>query len=852
MERPLSESEAACRLVVDLPPCIYRLLNRRCPCKENTSAELASLRREKFLQERRARLASTRFKHSQVLARGRVDLTAKLEALQESLSAAQATRSAIYASVAAAGNREITRAHEIVQKNKEKIRKEIEYRKTRLEAKLAAAEQRRELILQHRSRRMRSTNVQNCDQSSALEKRSSTTISFTQAAIKIQRFWRYKLCFVRARRFLSLHLQHDIVSDIPFDVITDVLKSSETILLAGNILLSLGVDGGMVKSEFQRLCRTFLSTYMIIGHPQTILFRNGLFEDELVHSARVFAKQYSKWLINSAHGRLQCQTQTLTAWHLFLAAFEKWKNDDSAALVKFMVSQYCELDLIYQTIRTDSDPMVTAEYYEAIKENQLMLLVRIRRIVGSSTRELLRQAVRDARKKRSPTKAIIVANPKVDTSTKQTVEADKIEFFALGQQQARLSNRQLLHELLLNPNYTITKPTLSSARKEAEDEMKSNFFKSLERDLRSNRFCPWVPTIVQECKLRLLRLVMPNSPTFISISTTFDMTAVETQCRDGSFDLLQFTNTVVRMMQALCAPQRDNLVAEILCLSGTDRVTLFVAQMETIFSILEVLLLDTANFHLKVSSSRLIQEAVNYEKARFQDDLHKGILNLSCTTRWLKKSVLDMQSNLSSNEDISPESAKQGIHDVYHSAFAALLVVADDVPETFSLDVHRILDMQEEINVLVKTTSYLMAARNLMRTNHAKLNPLTWSSLRDRLYTLLTDSETIDPVSVALEVNNHLDLAYVGAETNRDERHLTLTNMLTSTTSLTPIQKLLRRRMRDLLRNSIAGEISTHQRITTGGFEDFQVRVHKVLERAQNMAKVNWQCYESWYSTIEL
>lgn len=353
--------------------------------------------------------------------------------------------------------------------------------------------------------------------------------------------------------------------------------------------------------------------------------------------------------------------------------------------------------------------------------------------------------------------------------------------------------------------------------------------------------------------MRLLRLVMPNSPTFNSISTTFDMASVEAQCREGCFDLLHFTLIVVRMMQALCAPHRDSSVAEILCLSAADQITLFVMRVDLIFSVLDTLLLDTANFHLRVSSGRLIEEAVEYEKTRFREDLSTQNTNLEQTTKWLQENAVEMQSHVATYaESELNEGATQDIHDVYHFALATLLVTPHVVPETFHLDQRRISDMQNEIDIIVKVISYLMTARNLMRTQHASLSPLTWSSLRDRLYTLLTDSETVDMVSIALEVNKHLDLAYIGLELNRAERHLTLGNILTSITSLSPIQKLLHRRLRDLLRYSIAGNISTPQRITSGGFEDFHVRVHKLLEGAQTMAKVNWQCYESWYSAIKL
>lgn len=839
------------------PPAISRLL-KRSPVRDPHEAKaLVNGRRESFLQDRKDRLAQRRQLHDQVVARGRVDVPAKLEALRQSLSAAQAARNAIYAQIAANGSKEVARAHLVVSQNKEKVRLERETKRLALEMKLAEAHNRREHALKNRKFVRRNSSLRRspaADDGMDCDVATTSKIQDpTDAATHIQRFWRSRLAFNRAKKFASFHLDYETAGSVPFDVVADVIKGKDIIRAAGQILSTLGLNECSPTTTAESLCRIFLSTFMIIGHPKDILMQHGVLEDKLSAKAKLFSSQFSRWLHMTAQGKSCCQSKLWNTWNAFLSAFESWKQDDSANLLEVMVAQYCELDLIYQIVKSDSDPIVAAEYHTAIKDNQLTLLARIRRIAGDETVPLIRKAVSSARRKRLPRgrKAVTAKSAQSDSPIKSP-SIDAVQFFSLGQRQTRLSNRQLIHEISLDPMYQITKPKLSESETLLEESMKQNFFTSLQSEIRANRSVSWIPIVVQECKMRLLRLVMPNSPTFAVINADFDIPYIEAQCQQNCYDYLAFTTTVINMMRALCSPARDGLVSDIELLRGSDEVDLFGKRINSIFEVLDILLLDSANFHLSMSASRLLPEAIPYEQKKFQEDLNAGTATLDKTRPFmlLRAAELRSEADARDTEGIGRPSSRPTACKIFHTALAHLLATSETLPETFVLDCDRISRYRADFTRIVSTVSYLMISRNLMRTHQRFLNLLTWTSLRDRLSILLSGTDAADPTSIAAEINNHLDLAYSGSEPARLERHATLSNLIKNSQSLDPVQKLLKRRLQALMITRMSGTEVTSLKIAAAGFDDLTNDVQSLLGEVEIFARINWNCYKSWYEEL--
>ena len=835
-------AEEECLQATYTPPSIKRLL-KHTPVSRDKSQDkaLVSGRRESFLQDRKDRLALRRQKADQVLARKndlQGNVSSKLEALRESLSSAQAARSAIYSKIAASGSKEVTRAQFVARQNREKLKLEREAKRRALEIKLAEAEKRRQIVLNDRILRRRSASPRGRVQTTAAQ-------TPADAAVSIQRFWKGRVAQIRAKKFLALHLDYGTSGEVPFDVIADVIKGREVITCASRILDTLGLLDDLVQAKQEALCRVFLSTYMIVGHPKDILMRQGPLEDCLIEQARQFAGKFTRWVRAAAKGGLHSSATVNKAWTNFIEIFERWKRDDSANLVEVMVAQYCELDLIYQIVKHDSDPIVAAEYHTAIRDNQLMLLARIRRIAGEETRTMIRKAVMSARRKRLPRAPKAVA-PAAKPSA--NVE-DAVQFFAIGQRQTRLTNRQIIHELALDPSFQITNPNRSQQEIEAENTMKQNFLSTLRDEMRAGQYASWVPVIVQECKLRLLRLVMPDSPTFKSITATFDLPLIESQCKSNCYDFLGFTGIVLQMMAALCSPARDRAVSDILLLRGSDDVDLFAKRIDSIFDVLDVLLLDSANFHLTISASRLIPEAVPYEQRSFQEDLTAGRLTLEKTTTWLmhSKETLALESSNRDPEHINHVSAGHSPRGIVQHALASLISSSAEPPETLHLDVERIARYRLQAAAIARIGALMMTTKSLLRTKTAQLNPITWTTLRDRLTILMTGKS--DAASVSAEVNHHLDLAHSDVEADRTERHTAVSSLVARIFSNTdPVQKLLRRRVEALIKQAMISQPSPLQ-FQSSGIDSITELSTLCMELA-TLEKVTWNCYKAHYTRI--
>lgn len=828
------------------PPELHaRLLAQRQQARRKRHDADTHGRREGFLQARLDRLAARKQRADAVRARSRESesasaVAAKLATLRESLSAAQAARSAIYSHIAAQGSREVARAQRIARQHKERLRRENEASRLALQDKLEQAERRRERALQDRVVRRRSPSPE-----PILVEEQESVPSPDEAAERIQRWWAGLRARMRARKFKALHLTHEWAPEVPFEVLTDVVRSTRTIDCTVKLLAVAGLiaPGESVSSQ-QATCRIFLTTLLLVGHPKEVLARSGPLDQRLVEQAKSVASRFESWLNAVLVGRQISSASFITAFEDFRTTFESWKVEDSAALVEVMLAQFVELDLIWQIVKNDTDPTVARDYHAGIKENQVLLLARIRRIAGDDTRKLVRQAVLKARRRRLPTKARsppsqqdLQQQPGAHEAIRPAAGPGVVSALNLGGRHTMPSNRQLVHELALDPDWEI--PSVGAT--EEEQEMKRVFFRSLTEEMRMGRWAVWVPIIVQECKVRLLRMVKPNSPTFKAITTTFDIPFIEQQCRSQSFDLDNFTKTVTDMMRALCAPYRDEAVANVAKMDGgifrdeMDQCELFAMRLEGILIMLDIMLLDSANYHLRTAAPQLAREAVAYERKLFAADLERKVTDLSRTRAWLGQTASQMLTGNASRDVESvnhPADRHIEPRKLLARAIATLIVSpaaaidASALPETLHLDAAHIAALRKAADVVVLVASTMTTARAVMRPKQQYLSPLTWSTLAERLlvlamadgeeriiYSTGADSNTIVPASVfdratiAPEVNAHIDSNLAQEHEPREarqKRHAALGNLLHRTgTDGDAVAKVLRRRLIDLLQRGI-------------------------------------------------
>jgi len=193
-------------------------------------------------------------------------------------------------------------------------------------------------------------------------------------------------------------------------------------------------------------------------------------------------------------------------------AFSSWKERDSRYLLVLLIQTFAELDLIMHKMKDDND-LVSTDYKEGIREQQLTLLVRIRQLAGDKTRSMIKKAVLQTRKTRLPKKedhrprsseAEIPAQASSPASVVESQPAVISENPVVdGRPQAEepllmgMTNREIVHELALDKNFRL-KPRKKSAMEEMVERQAKRAFYDIMRDgIEKGEMEFWIPQMTQ-------------------------------------------------------------------------------------------------------------------------------------------------------------------------------------------------------------------------------------------------------------------------------------------------------------------------------------------------------------------
>lgn len=213
-------------------------------------------------------------------------------ALQQSLSQAQDSRNAILAKIAGSCANEVAKAKRLAQETRARREEEAKALKSGVEERMLEAARRRTEMLTERmgKRRERGSSgsrtrgdVEEEDTSAALEKirlggaKSEEELK-EDATRSIQKVYRNYINREIVKRFLGLGLTIESVRDTTFEDISNlfqeekVQKATARLLKLCGLLAAPATDG---EVDIEVACRTFLSAYLILGHPAQVLSSDG-------------------------------------------------------------------------------------------------------------------------------------------------------------------------------------------------------------------------------------------------------------------------------------------------------------------------------------------------------------------------------------------------------------------------------------------------------------------------------------------------------------------------------------------------------------------------------------------------
>ncbi|KAG6038607.1 hypothetical protein E4U41_003977 [Claviceps citrina] len=745
------------------------------------------LRRATFLEDRRARLAD-RAAHAE-----RVRLRAALAkaaprgptASEERALAAQQARERNLAEIVATCAEEVRKAKQVAELTKERREQEIAKMRAQIEERMAEAERRREeLRTKFTTRRSRGQSVTTRKASHDLpqiKEDAKLTMSEDAAVACIQGWWRG--CSRRRviHEFNSLGLSVEGIRDTSFDTVVELLAQEKVLVTVARLLRICGLQEGEAGSvEEMAAVRTFLSAFLILGHPNQVLSNkneHGLDQEpagvlsthrlpsadlanpqlqDLVGKARDLLVNFENMLARLTASNRYTMPPALQnvlpeAYAVFYNAFIAWKSRDSNALIEVMLMQFVELDAIFHTVKNTTDDAAAALYRQSIQDNQLMLIVRIKRLAGAEKgKKLIYKAVSDARKSRRSRKQTGDTKPRVaDGSAGHDASATASSLVAAPESQplptppatplgrnestgSRMAvvkhglhdllpdNRVVVHELAINKEYQIP----SDEYVEQQAVLARPLYERMRAAVAENdteaQFRYFI-LIAGNIRDKLRRLLKPGNSMDTVIGEIFDPEMAEKCFLLGNFSYDRFFTAMGSLLPKLCAPFRDDQVRVLVQRKLGDGD--LIDRVEALNSFIDTMLCDFINYLLRMAAPQLIEFAPQYESKRFKAEMLKGAAGglALAEAAWRTAATKVMaEAQKRDPEAINHAKSQPTATRIYAQMLVDVFtqpapIKADQVPEMLHLDLGRINEVSRTMQRIITAGAVLLQCKNLLK-----------------------------------------------------------------------------------------------------------------------------------------
>lgn len=889
------------------------------------------LRRATFLEDRRARLADRAAHAEKVRLRAAIAKAtprAGTVSSEERALAAQQAREKNLAKIVADCAEEVQKAKQRAETIKEKREQDNARLKAQMQERMAEAERRREelRIKTASSRRSRGQSVVARKPSESptggkeLEKGDDRTpMSKEAAASNIAWWWRSCLRRKTIQDFNNLGLSVDSIRDTSFDTVAALLSEHDVRVTTARSLRLCGLYEGQTGSVDEMVAvRTFLSAFLILGHPNQVLNtkdqQNAPSADEDVLNAHRLPpadldNPQLQELVGKAKDLLVCFETViarLTAsnrytlppalvktlpevYSEFYNAFIAWKSRDANAMVEVMVLQFVELDAILHTVQ-DKDEDAAEVYRHSVKENQLQLLVRIKRLAGKERgMQMVTAAVREARrsrqikKKTGDTKPRIAESPSVGSSTVASnssapAEAGPHASDPVATHPEPLSshgglgsllpdNRIVVHELAINKEYQVPTEEYKAEQAQFTGPFHQHMREVLEGADEQIRFDLFL-SATERIKVKLQRLLKPGNSMHKLIGEVLDPEIARRQFTMGSFSYESFFSAMANLLPKLCAPFRDEELKELI--SKKLRDGHFLDRLEALNDFIDVMLCDYANYLLGVAAPQLLLASAQYETARFKKDLENGGTLVAAETAWKAardKVVAETQRRDPEgiNHPKSRPSASKFYAQMLVNIFTQPLPIKpESVPEMLQLDLKRIESVSLMVQRIITVGAVLLQCKNLLKRDVRS----SWKTEASRIMTVLEAKHesvetTIGGTMAALEAGRSMP-----AVTKTNLRALVSKVIVASEDMLKrgteprdPVLRLLLTRLRGNIlaritptsasaSEKVKAASSAGEKLASLGLSEFVDKVREISGLLDKVGQVDREAHAQWWDAV--
>ncbi|KAM4613529.1 T-complex protein 11-like protein 2 [Polymixia lowei] len=277
------------------------------------------------------------------------------------------------------------------------------------------------------------------------------------------------------------------------------------------------------------------------------------------------------------------------------------------------------------------------------------------------------------------------------------------------------TNLSLAHEIIVNGDFRIKpkSPPKDSLEGRVTEIMHRAFWDILQEQLNiSPPDYSHALILLQEVKTMLQSLLLPSHVRLrTQLDEVLDPELIRQQADHGALDLHRLAGYIVDTMASLCAPVRDPEIRALRCLTGPVEV------LREIFRVLGLMKMDMAEFTVQMLRPHLLQQAVQYERAKFQQILDKRPAFLDNTTAWLRAAAQEEASVVVSTSESGSETPNPdgrgpvGPTAVLNRAYMRLLhwdPRDQKYPETALMDRARLDSLGRRLGTLVLEASVLL------------------------------------------------------------------------------------------------------------------------------------------------
>ncbi|KAG8510789.1 T-complex protein 11-like protein 1 [Galemys pyrenaicus] len=429
-----------------------------------------------------------------------------------------------------------------------------------------------------------------------------------------------------------------------------------------------------------------------------------------------------------------------------------------------------------------------------------------------------------------------------------------------------VTNMALAHEIVVNGDFQIKPVELpeDSLEKRVKDIVHKAFWDCLSVQL--NEEPPTYDhaiTLVGKIKETLLSFLLPGHTRLRNqITEVLDLDLIKQEAENGALDISKLAEFITGMMGTLCAPARDEEVKKLKDIK--EIVPLFRA----IFSVLDLMKLDMANFAVSSIRPHLMQQSVDYERMKFQEFLEKQPNSLDFVTQWLEEAADDLMNQkykncLPAGEGAagSGDAPRTNPMAVQNYAYLKLLKwdhLRRPFPETVLMDQSRFQELQLQLEHLTTLGAVLLVTFSMAGPGIS-----SQASFAEKLKTIvkilltdmhlpsfhLKDALTTIGEKVCLEVSSCLSLC--GFTPFTPDKETALKGQIQAVASPDdPIRRIMDSRILTFLETYLA---SGHQKplpTVPGGLGPVQRELEEVAVKFVRLVNYNKMVFSPYYDAI--